>query len=520
VIKQAPSVGRILTMVAFALSCFGILVFLWLSFGGSVPLKPEGYRVNVAFPEATQLAQEAEVRISGVKVGRVKTTQPNELTGLTDTELELDAAYAPVPKDTRAILRQKTLLGETYVELSPGAGGVRGSGDTAEMVPDGGRLPEGQVAETVELDEILRTFDPETRQKFSIWLDEQGLAVRGQAEAISDTLALLTPFAEDTDDVLEVLRVQSDATRRFVRDTGEVFGALSERKGQLQSLIRNSNRVWSAVASRDEELAETFRAFPTFLREGRATTRRTTEFAEDTDPLIDQLRPAARQISPTLVELDRLAPDLRSFFQDLGPFVNVARTGLPATEQVLDNTRPILRRLDPFLRQLTPVLDYLGAYRREIAAFFGNGAAATQLKSVPINVRVPGPLSDSGNLHVLRTLNPMNPEIMAGFPTRLATNRSNPYTAPGAYESIRKGSQLPVFGSYVCGTTPVPAAPAPVDPYWPADLVTRVNEFVYGDPDNRGAAPPCVAQPSLGETLRGAGVSTEGGTYPRLQPLP
>ena len=33
-IKQAPSVGRILTMVAFSLSCFGIVLFLWLSFGG------------------------------------------------------------------------------------------------------------------------------------------------------------------------------------------------------------------------------------------------------------------------------------------------------------------------------------------------------------------------------------------------------------------------------------------------------------------------------------------------------
>jgi phospholipid/cholesterol/gamma-HCH transport system substrate-binding protein len=520
VIKQAPSVGRILTMVAFALSCFGILVFLWLSFGGSVPLKPEGYRVEVAFPEATQLAQEAEVRISGVKVGRVKKTTPNEQTGLTDTVLEIDAAYAPLPKDTRAILRQKTLLGETYVELSPGAGGIRGGSDTREMVPDGGQLAGGQVAETVELDEILRTFDPVTRQRFSTWLDQQGLAVRGQAEAISDTLALLTPFAEDTDDVLEVLHVQSDATRRFVRDTGEVFGALSERRGQLRSLIDNANRVWSAVASRDEQLAETFRAFPTFLREGRATTRRTTEFADDTDPLIDQLRPAARQISPTLVELDRLAPDLRSFFRDLGPFVSAARTGLPATERVLDNTRPILRRLDPFLRQLTPVLDYLGAYRREIAAFFANGSAATQMQALPNNKSVPGPLSEEGTLHVLRTLNPMNPEIMAGFPTRLSTNRSNPYTLPGAYELVNRGSQLPVFGSHVCGTTPVPNAPAPVEPYWPASLVARVNQFVYGDPDNRGAAPPCVAQDSLGAVLRGSGVSTEGGTYPRLQPLP
>ena len=38
--KQAPSIGRILAMVVFAMSCFGLLLFLWLAFGGPVPLKP------------------------------------------------------------------------------------------------------------------------------------------------------------------------------------------------------------------------------------------------------------------------------------------------------------------------------------------------------------------------------------------------------------------------------------------------------------------------------------------------
>jgi phospholipid/cholesterol/gamma-HCH transport system substrate-binding protein len=498
-IKQAPSVGRILTMVAFALSCFGILVFLWLSFGGSVPLQPEGYRVSVAFPEATQLTQEADVRISGVPVGRVKSKEPNEETGLTETELEIDARYAPIPRDTRAILRQKTLLGETYVELSPGDGN---SGN----VPDGGTLAPGRVSETVELDEILRTFDPETRERFSTWFDQQGQAVRGNAQAINDSLALLTPFAEQTDEVLRVLRVQSDATRRFIRDTGVVFSALSERKGQLSQLIRNSNRVWTAVASRDQELADTFRVFPTFLRESRITTERTTEFAEDTNPLINQLRPAARQISPTLIDLDKLAPDLRRFFNDLGPFVNVARRGLPATEQVLDNTRPILRRLDPFLRQLTPIVDYLGLYRREVAAFFGNGSAVTQAEQAGFGT--------TDEVHYLRVMNPMNPEIMAGFPTRLSTNRSNPYTEPGAYDNLANGQPLPVFGSYLCTANPVPDAPAPVDPFWPTDLVSRVNEFVYGNATNRGRAPPCVAQRPLGELIG------QSGAYPQLQPLP
>jgi phospholipid/cholesterol/gamma-HCH transport system substrate-binding protein len=489
-------------MTVFTLSCFGILVFLWLSFGGSVPLQPEGYRVTVQFPEATQLAQEADVRISGVRVGRVKTREPNAVSGLTDTVIEIDSRYAPIPRDTRAILRQKTLLGETYVELSPGDRGPDGK----SLLEDGGELPVGQVAETVELDEILRTFDPVTRERFSTWFDQQGLAARGRAGEISAALAHLTPFAEETDDVLRVLRVQSGATRRFIRDTGEVFAALTERKGQLRELIRNSNRTWEAVASRDAQLADTFRVFPTFLRESRATTERVTAFANEANPLVTQLRPAARQLSPTLIDLDRLAPDLRGFFKDLGPLVRVSRRGLPATEQVLDNTRPILRRLDPFLRDLTPIVDYLGLYRREIAAFFGNDSAATQAVGPGFN--------SPGSLHYLRVMNPMNPEIMTGYQNRLGTNRYNPYTEPGAYDRLAQGQPLPVFGDYLCTSNPTPSPPPPNE-YLSERLADEIERFVYGiGTGNEGRAPPCVEQAPLGRVVG------QSGRYPQLQPLP
>src|ERR687897_846345 len=140
--KQAPTLGRMFVMVGFALSCFGLLLFLWLAFGGPVPLKPKGYRVTVPFREAGQPAHGGDVRISGVTVGKVKAVDTDKRSGSADATLELQSQYAPIPKDTRAILRQKTLLGETYVELSPGTGAGR-------AVPDGGALARGQVSETV-----------------------------------------------------------------------------------------------------------------------------------------------------------------------------------------------------------------------------------------------------------------------------------------------------------------------------------------------------------------------------------
>ena len=173
--KQAPSLGRILVMAGFALSCFGLLLFLWLAFGGPIPLQPKGYRFNVAFKEAGTLSPEADVRISGVSVGKVKVIHADKQTGASDATIQLDTAYAPIPKDTKAILRQKTLLGETYVELTPGS-------KSAGTIPENGGLPAGAVSPTVELDEIFRAFDPKTRAAFQIWMQQLALALAGRGQ--------------------------------------------------------------------------------------------------------------------------------------------------------------------------------------------------------------------------------------------------------------------------------------------------------------------------------------------------
>jgi phospholipid/cholesterol/gamma-HCH transport system substrate-binding protein len=497
-VKSRPSLARIVAMVAFVASVVGILLYLWLTFGGPLPLRAEGYRFHIKFPEAAQLAQEADVRISGVNVGRVKEKVADRETGLTDVTIEIDERYAPIHVDSQAILRQKTLLGETYVELTPGSRGSR-------VLAEGDALPPGRVSPTVELDEIFRALDPRTREAFRIWIDQQGRAVGRGGEALNAALANLTPFAENSEDVFRILRRQRAATTGLVRDTGAVFEALSERRGQLRSLIANSNRVFATTASRDRELAETFTALPTFLRQTRATTRRLTAFARDTNPLVSQLRPAARELSPTLIDLGRLAPDLRELLRDLDPLVRVSRRGLPALERTLDETRPLLARLEPFLRNVEPVLAYLGLYRREIAAFFGNDAASTEVTDLPPGATRP--------LHYLRTTNPLNPENLAAYPRRLPSNRSNPYSEPGAYSQLRQG--LPVFGRYLCEATGPASFLGPVGALLPAGLRSLVETFAFaGSATGAVPAPPCREQAPLG---RLAGQPER--RFPNLQPI-
>jgi phospholipid/cholesterol/gamma-HCH transport system substrate-binding protein len=477
--KAAPSFGRIAAMVVFALSCFGLLLFLWLAFGGAVPLKPKGYRVNVSFAEATQLSTEADVRISGVPVGKVKTIEPDKSTGRSIVVVELDAKYAPLPSDARAILRQKTLLGETYVELTPGS-------PDAPPVAEGGSLAESQVSDTVQLDEIFRTFDKDTRAAFQTWMQEQARGIGGYGRDLNDALGNLAPFAEDTAELVDILNRQEGAVRNLVSNTGVVFDALSERDGQLRSLIENSELVFQATASRDEELKQTFIALPTFERESALTLERLAEFAEDTNPLITQLRPAARELSPTLQDLGALSPDLEALLRELNPLITASRTGFPALEQVLEDARPLIAQLDPAMRQLTPIFDFLGLYKPELTSFFANTVAGTQAK-------------DTSGVHYLRTTNPLNPENLAVYPRRIGTNRPNAYAKPGNFNALKSG--LAVFDNRQCGAgvptvsnVPLPPLPPSVGDLVPPALLNNVITYAFAGNPSAVPAPPCRLQ--------------------------
>src|SRR5215217_7434754 len=411
--KSIPSLPRILVMVVFALSCFGLLLFLWLSFGGPVPLKPKGYRVQVNFPEATTLATEADVRVAGVPVGKVRKVEVGDGTNRTVATVELERRYAPLRQDARAILRQKTLLGETYVELTPGR--------SQKTIPEGGSLPDGQVKPTVELDEIFDSLDPSTRAAFRDWQTELAKGIRGRGRDFNDALGTLPGFASDGADVLEVLDTQEGAVQRLVKNTGVVFAALTQNEAQLRNLITGSKQTFDATASKSDALAETIRIFPTFLKESKLTLARVQRFSTDTDPLITDLRPVARDLQPTLRDVRELAPDLERFFENLDPVITASKTGMPATREVLEGAQPMLAELAPFLSQINPIFKYFEASQWQVADFLNFGAAALSAKTAS-----PG----GGMGHYLRQFGPLGAESVAIWKERAPSNRGNSYFQP------------------------------------------------------------------------------------------
>lgn len=527
--KQAPTLPRLLLMAGFALSCFGLILFLWVAFGGPTPFAAKGYEVKVDFVNAGQLASQADVRISGVPVGKVAKVElgPRNATRAT---LQIDPRYSPIPADSRAILRVKTLLGETYVELTPGN---RANG---APLPDGAMLPASQVRQQVTIDRILQTFDQPTRRAWQVWQQSLAGALAGRGGDLNDAFGNLPEFTASADRTLTVLNSEGDALRQLVRDTGVVFNALSERDNQLRESIVNSNTVFSTTAQLNSQLAQIFEILPTFENQSVKTLNQLKTLAATGDPLMrNQLIPAARQISPTLESVGELAKPLNTVLTQLKPVVNSSADGVPALDKFLNGNgvQPGLSKvlggpdsLDRFLNQLNPMLAYLSIYKRAIPSFFANTTAATQAGD-----SLATPTSLSG-VHYLRAATTINALSLAAYGARPNSSRTTPYFAPDA--SLPADPAIPAprlprtyeLKDYLiahCSSSVQPKAPTtasvpdkPNPPYVPpgtstpwdpdAAMVTAIRAMAFGGTLDTPPAPVCnsgtqqpkVAAPTTG----------------------
>jgi phospholipid/cholesterol/gamma-HCH transport system substrate-binding protein len=435
--KRAPSTTQLLVITAFALACFGILLFLWVTFGGPTPFKAKSYQVTVPFTEASQLAEQSDVRISGVDVGKVENIELGPNGHESVALLNIDDKYAPLPQSTRAMLRTKTLLGETYVELTPGS-------KSEPALVDGAELPAAQVAESVQLDEIFQAFNPETRRAFQTWMQEASVAIEGQGQNLSYAIGNFEPTFKEFEGLFRVLNSQKVAVSKLFSNGAKTFEALRGREGELANLIRSSNELFTTTAGRDKEIEAIFRAFPTFEDESRLTVDRLQGFATNADPLSKQLVPVAEELSPTLIKFGELAPEAQKLFEALPAVEREAPTGFPAFRKLFrDDFPPLLRAVDPFVRNLNPLVTGLGLYKKEVTAFFGNLAVATNGELTETNAA-------GQKIHFLRAMGPLNPESVASYPSRLASNRNSAYSPPEWASELLHG--LPSFSTANCSS--------------------------------------------------------------------
>jgi phospholipid/cholesterol/gamma-HCH transport system substrate-binding protein len=478
--KRAPTLGNILVIVLFALSCFGLLLFLWESFGGPLPLKPKGYRIVVAFPRALALAEQSDVRISGVDIGHVVALKLGK-DGRTHATLEIESQYAPLHSDVHAILRQKTLLGETYVQLIP-------ESRTAPYLADKGQLADSQVEPSVTLDDILSALDTKTRRAFEVWQQSVAEGIGGRGEEINADFAELEPFVEHANGLVSVLASQEGAVTALVHNTGVLFNALAGRDHQLEELIVNSEHTFHAAAAGSQSFAEAFKALPTFEHNSTVALKELDKFATNTSPFLDQFRPAQRQLARLTAQTIPFAPPFNSFLTALGPLTTAAKAGLPDVAKELGLTVPVLENTSPVLHNLDPLLQYTGEYVPELQSLFANVTAASEAhdKNADNNA---GPQQ-----HYLRSMQTVTPQGLAVYSQRIGTDRGNPYFKPGAFSSLASG--LPVFSNSTCANS-APAVAGPPNATVTQGIIEQLIELhVANAPEtpNSVPAPPCLQQ--------------------------
>lgn len=107
----------------------------------------DGMTLRASFDRIDGLANGADVRIAGVKVGSVTDSRINPQSFAAELTLKVDRSLK-LPVDTSAEITSEGLLGGKYVSLVPGG--------SDKLLADGGRITETQGS--VSLESLLGRF--------------------------------------------------------------------------------------------------------------------------------------------------------------------------------------------------------------------------------------------------------------------------------------------------------------------------------------------------------------------------
>lgn len=351
------------TLAAFFTAMAVIFAVLWVNFGGSIPGITGGYSVTAALADTQNLVYDSEVRIAGVPVGKIRGLE--RTADAVEVKLEIRGAAAPLHEGATVVLRAKTLIEETYLEVTDGTG---------PAIPDGGRLPASAEQLSVKFDDLLDTLPLETREQLAGLVRKLGVATDGESQHLADTLAALGRLGRDGHDALDVIAAQSDNLSALVREGTRLLAVLDEGEGQIARMATAAARLTRATASRDAELAETIRLLPGLLDRVKAASPPVRQLAGALTPLADPLLRAAPDLEAALGELPGATAELRGLLPELDRNLDRLPATLTRTPAVAADASALVPVLRVGLADLNPMLAYLAPYARDAAAFAANAA--------------------------------------------------------------------------------------------------------------------------------------------------
>ena len=248
-----------------------ILVFTigpYLAFTKHIPFTSYGYEVKATFTNSANISLKSPVRIAGVEVGKVISTERDgDATTVTFT---VDDSGRPIHKDAFASIRPRIFLeGNFFVELDPGSPG-------SPELGSGGTIPISHTSTAVQIDEVLTALQSPVRADLGRLLESYGTALTSeptaaedltqlpQVQGLSGGQALNKTFqyggeaGKYSSQVTQALTgTQKHDLAKLVAGTGRTATAFAANQADLQGLIDNFNVFTGALANQSENLATT-----------------------------------------------------------------------------------------------------------------------------------------------------------------------------------------------------------------------------------------------------------------------
>lgn len=405
--------GRTAALLVFFGVCAAIMYVLFSGTGVRRPFIDSGeYIATVSMNDVDNLVKAGQVQIAGVKVGQVRSVEPKaDGTGL-NVEFALEDDMAPLHEGARLRVAERSLVGETYLELTDGQG--------AEL-PSGTELPKESVLPSVQLNDVLASLDEDSRGEMRTLLRTLGAAT-GETEGDLDALMTgLGNLGREGHTALDAIAAQSQDLEKLAHQTSQVLEALDTGEGQVATLVRSANRVTAATAGQRESIEGTLRETPSTLDALSTASDSLVTLGDALTPVARDLRDAGPHLTTALRELPATTADLRGMLAPMSRVLDSVPATLDRVPRFATDVRTMIPTAQATLADANPMLAYLEPYGPELAAYFANFNAV-------LNYR-----DESGAYYLRLTplLNTHSPQLPVSTDNLLG-NYTNPYPQPGS----------------------------------------------------------------------------------------
>jgi phospholipid/cholesterol/gamma-HCH transport system substrate-binding protein len=324
-----------------------ILIFTigpYLAFTGHVPFTSYGYQLKATFSNGANIATNSPVRIAGVDVGRVISTERDgDATTLTFT---IEGKGRPVHDDAFAAIRPRIFLeGNFFVDLSPGS-------PSAPELGSGETIPVSHTSTWVQIDEVLTALQAPVRADLSHLLEGYGTALTHEPTAAEDETQEPEVQGKTGAEALNGgFRYGGDAGRYSSQVTNALLGT---EPHDLSRLVAGTARAFGALAKNEEDLKGLIVNFDTF-------TGALAAQSANLSTTIHRLSPTLRNFHGSLVSLNQSLPPLRAWAIEMNPAVAEIPALIKAGRPWLEQARPLLSGKEAggtakLLREATPGL--------------------------------------------------------------------------------------------------------------------------------------------------------------------